>query len=106
MGFPNVFLCAAYFTAISKAACAIPSACAAMPTLPLSNCLMANLKPSPTSPNTFSLGMRTFSNVKLQVGDALIPSLSCNFPGVNPGYGNGTMKAVIPINKFSYINNI
>lgn len=65
--------------------------------LALISCSIANTKPLPTDPNTFSFGILTFSNIKLQVGEALIPSLSSFLPNIRPGVGIGTRNAVMPI---------
>lgn len=48
--FPNATLFAAYSTAQSSEACAIPRACDAMPMRPASSVIMAILNPSPGWP--------------------------------------------------------
>lgn len=58
---------------------------------------IAILNPSPALPKRFSFGILQSSNMRLQVDDALMPSLSSRFPKLNPGMGFGTIKALIPL---------
>ena len=55
---PKVLRSPAYSAAASKAARAMPSACAAMPMRPQSSVLIATLKPLPGSPRTWSASTR------------------------------------------------
>ena len=77
-------------------------------------CTIAILNPSPGAPRRFSFGIKQFSNIRLQVDDALMPSLSSFFPNENPAFNQaarrktyapedvpgmffGTRKALIPL---------
>lgn len=75
----------------------MPSACDAIPILPVSNDIIAILNPNPVSPRMFSCGILQSSNIKEQVEDPLIPSLSSFLPSSNPLIGFGTIKAEIPL---------
>ena len=81
----------------SRDACAIPSACAAMPIRPPSSVVIATLKPSPRLPSRFPFGTRQLSMMRLPVDEARMPSLSSFLPRENPGASVGTKKADRPL---------
>mmetsp|Transcript_1151 Transcript_1151/g.3226 ORF Transcript_1151/g.3226 Transcript_1151/m.3226 type:complete len:239 (+) Transcript_1151:88-804(+) len=97
MGLPNAWRSAAYVAATSSAACAMPSACAAMPMRPPSSVCMAILKPSPGSPSIAALGTAQSSKMRFAVDDPRIPSLSSGAPTEKPGASRSTRNAEMPL---------
>ena len=98
IGCPNCTLVFAYSMESSNAPLAIPIAWAAIPILPPSKVDKATLKPSPTSPSWFFFGILASSKINSAVDEPLIPSLSSNFPTLNPGVlSKSTIKATIPL---------
>ena len=85
-----------YLTVSSIAPSAIPRAWDAIPILPPSRVFIASLKPLPSLPRRFSLGILQSSKISSQVEEPLIPILSSGSPTVNPGVPLSTMKAEIP----------
>lgn len=59
-----------------------------------SNVDMAILNPAPSPRRTFSLGIRTSSNVIPLVSDALCPMFNSFLPGFTPSHSLSTMKPV------------
>jgi hypothetical protein len=57
---------------------------------------IATLKPSPTSPITFSLGTTTPSKTGWPVGEPFMPILCSSRSILKPGRSLSTMNAVIP----------
>ena len=64
---------------------------------PPSRTCIACLNPIPTSPITFSSGIRTLSNINSAVSLARTPNLSLIFTAEKPGVPFSTIKAVIPL---------
>ena len=64
IGLPNWMRSLAYATAASRAAWAMPSACAPIPIRPPSSVFMAILKPSPSSPSSASGGHQAVGEVQ------------------------------------------
>ena len=81
IGPPNAWRSFAYDVASSNAACAIPTACAAMPIRPPSSVRSAIAIPLPGSPSR-SAGVS--SNTRSAVEDELSPSFSSSRATVNP----------------------
>ncbi len=92
---PNWRRSFAYAAAASYAACASPSAMAAMPMRPPSSVFRKSLSPSPSAPRRFSAGMRQSSKMSSPVLLAWRPIFSSMRPMLNPGVSASTMKALI-----------
>jgi len=68
-----------------------------MPMRPESSTRIVLTKPCPSSPSSWSAGMRQLSKRTSLVSLARIPSLSSFLPGVMPGVPFSTMKAEMPL---------
>lgn len=66
---------------------------------------MAILKPIPSCPSRFSLGIRQSSNIRLAVEEARMPSLSSFFPRDSPAVGIGTRNALMPCKRTQTLRN-
>ena len=93
IGWPNASRSLAYATAASNAACAIPSAWAAIPIRPASSEDMAILKPSPSSPSMLPTGTRQSWRKTCVVAEALIPSFFSFGPHLIPNRQYSTRNA-------------
>src|SRR3989304_5046458 len=97
MGWLNWVRSLEYFMEASRAARAMPTACAAMPILPPSNVCRAILNPPPNAPNRFSFGIRQSSKMSSAVDDALMPNFSSNLPTLKPGVPFSTINVEMPL---------
>ena len=79
----------------SMPAWAMPRACPAIPIRPASSVCIAILKPWPSAPRSWSLGMTTSSKMTELVGEARIPSFLSRAPKLTPSCCMSTMKAEI-----------
>ena len=96
MVLPNAFLCLAYSTASSYAACATPTAWAAMPIRLAFRTSIVALNPSYSSPIRLVTGTRQSSKNTSHVDEARIPILPCMGLIVMPGVSPSTIRATKP----------
>ncbi len=96
IAFPKVRRWRPYASASSKAARAMPTACAAMPMRPPSSVLIATWNPLPSAPSSAPAGSRASSRKIWHDLEPRMPSLSSGGPQRTPGVSIGTMNAEIP----------
>ena len=97
IGTSKVTRCLAYSTEYSYAACATPTAPAAVPGRVKSSVCIAILKPSPSSPSRFAAGMTTSFSANADVSVARWPILSRCFSIETPSASIGTTNADRPL---------
>ena len=96
----------AYSTAASSAACATPTAHAAIPSRPASSADSAMEKPWPSAPSSRSAGTRAPSSSTCAVTDPRMPIFFSGLPKPRPGVPFSASRALIPLAPSSEVRTI